>query len=356
MSGELGGLVRPDGPPWVIAELSANHDGSLERALATIDAIAGTGAQSVKFQTYRAESMTLDSDAPPFRIRDEHQLWGGRGLFDLYREAGTPYEWHETLFTHARSRGLVPFSSPFDVEAIELLEGVDCGVYKIASAELVDLPLIRAAAGTGKPLVISTGMATLGEIDAALSAARGAGSGELVLLSCTAAYPAEPQQSHLANIAVLRDAFGVPVGLSDHTPGIGVPVAAVALGAVAVEKHVTLDRGSGGVDSAFSLEPEELAALVLECARARAAVSPGPRFGVRPGEEETARMRRSLWVVADVAAGEVVGPENVRALRPAGGLWPAVWDKVVGRRFARALPAGTPVTWDILDAPVAVEA
>jgi pseudaminic acid synthase len=343
-----------EGPvPWVIAELSANHDGSLERALASIDRIAEAGAQTVKFQTYRAESMTLDVDAPAFRIRDEHGLWGGRGLFDLYREAGTPYEWHAELFARARGCGLVPFSSPFDQEAVDLLESLDCAIYKIASAELLDLPLIRAAASTGKPLVISTGMATLGEIDAALSAARGAGSGDLVLLSCTAAYPAEPQQSHLANIAVLREAFGVPVGISDHTPGIGVPVAAVALGAVAVEKHVTLNRSSGGVDSAFSLEPDELAALVQECARARAAVAPAPRFGVRPGEEETARMRRSLWVVRDVAAGEVVGPDSVRSLRPAGGLPPAAWDTVVGRPFARPLPAGTPLSWEILDAPAA---
>lgn len=338
--------------PWVIAELSANHDGSLERALATIDAIAATGAQTVKFQTYTADSMTLDSTEPAFRVTDGHGLWGGRGLYDLYREAGTPYEWHEQLFSHARERGLTPFSSPFDASAVELLESVDCAVYKIASAELLDLPLIRLAASTGKPLVISTGMATLGEIDAALSAARGAGSGQVVLLSCTAAYPADPAQSHLANIAVLRDAFGVPVGLSDHTPGIGVPVAAVALGAVAVEKHITLSRDGGGVDSAFSLEPAELAALVRECAAARAAVSPGPAFGVRPGEEETARFRRSLWVTRDVAAGEVVGPDTVRALRPAGGLVPGTWEQVAGRPFARAVRRGTPLGWDLLDAPV----
>ncbi|MCF6735317.1 pseudaminic acid synthase [Blastococcus sp. KM273129] len=343
-------LLTGGGAPWVIAELSANHDGSLQRALDTIDAIAATGAQSVKFQTYRAESMTLDSDGEPFRISGEHGLWGGRRLFDLYREAGTPYEWHAQLFAHARERGLVPFSSPFDAGAVELLESLDCAVYKIASAELVDLPLIRLVASTGKPVVLSTGMATLAEIEAALSAARDAGSGDLVLLSCTAAYPADPAASHLANIAVLREAFGVPVGLSDHTPGIGVPVAAVALGAVAVEKHVMLDRDGGGVDSAFSLVPTELGDLVRECTAARAAVAPAPRFGVRPGEEETARMRRSLWVVADVAAGDVVGPGTVRALRPGGGLAPARWDDVVGRPFARAVPAGTPLGWDVLGA------
>ncbi|WP_448641019.1 pseudaminic acid synthase [Geodermatophilus sp. URMC 63] len=336
--------------PWVVAELSGNHDGSLDRALATIDAIAATGAQSVKFQTYRAESMTLDSDAPPFRIRAGHELWGGRGLFDLYRQAGTPYEWHEQLFAHARARGLVPFSSPFDGTALELLESLDCGIYKIASAELVDLPLIRAAAATGKPLVLSTGMATLAEVEAALSAARSAGSGDLLLLSCTAAYPADPASSHLANIAVLRQAFGLPVGISDHTPGIGVPVAAVALGAVAVEKHVTLDR-SGGVDAAFSLLPEELAALVRECTAARAATASGPRFGVRPGEEDTARLRRSLWVVEDVRPGDLVGPRTVRALRPGGGLAPAHWDDVVGRPFARSVRCGQPLAWDLLGAP-----
>lgn len=343
-------LLAEGGAPWIVAELSANHDGSLDRALDTIDAIADTGAQTVKFQTYRADSMTLDADQPPFRISADHGLWGGRRLFELYGEAATPYEWHAALFQRARDRGLVPFSSPFDAGAVELLEGLDCAIYKIASAELLDLPLIRLAASTGKPLVISTGMASLPEIDAALSAARGAGSGEVVLLSCTAAYPADPAQSHLANIAVLRDAFGVPVGLSDHTPGIGVAVAAVALGAVAVEKHITLDRGGGGVDSAFSLEPDELAALVRECAAARAATSAPPRFGVRPGEEETARMRRSLWVVRDVAPGDVVGPETVRALRPAGGLRPGTWDDVVGRPFARAVPAGTPLGWDVLGA------
>jgi pseudaminic acid synthase len=348
----LDGLLAAEGAPWVIAELSANHDGSLQRALDTIDAIAATGAQSVKFQTYRAESMTLDSDAPSFRIRGDHPLWGGRRLFDLYREAGTPYEWHEILFAHARQRGVLPFSSPFDAAAVELLEGLDCAVYKIASAELVDIPLIRTAASTGKPMVLSTGMATLAEIETALEAARGAGAGELVLLSCTAAYPAEPAQSHLANIAVLRQAFGLPVGLSDHTLGIGVPVAAVALGAVAVEKHVTLDRGSGGVDSAFSLEPGELAALVRECSAARAATGPGPRFGVRPGEEDTARNRRSLWVVADVGPGDVVGPETVRALRPAGGLPPSAWDDVVGRPFGRPVRRGEPLSWDVLGVPI----
>jgi len=336
------------GRPWVIAELSANHDGSLTRALDTIDAIADTGAQTVKFQTYTAESMTLDSPEPAFRVVDDHGLWGGRGLFDLYREAGTPYEWHAELFEHSRAKGLVPFSSPFDAAAVELLESVGCEIYKIASAELLDLPLIRLAASTGKPLVISTGMASLGEIEAALSAARTAGSGEVVLLSCTAAYPADPAQSHLANIAVLRDAFGVPVGLSDHTPGIGVPVAAVTLGAVAVEKHITLSRQGGGVDSAFSLEPAELAALVRECAAARAAVAPGPAFGVRPGEEATARLRRSLWVTEDVAAGDVVGPSTVRSLRPAGGLLPANWEDVVGRPFTRTVSRGTPLSWDQL--------
>jgi len=332
--------------PWVIAELSANHDGSLERALATIDAIAASGAQSVKFQTYTADGMTLDADGPAFRVADEHGLWGGRGLHDLYREAATPFEWHHELFARVRDHGLLPFSSPFDQHAVDLLEGLGCEVYKIASAEIGDLPLIRTVASTGKPMIISTGTATLADVEAALTTAQDVGAASVTLLSCTAAYPSEPRAAHLANIAVLRSAFGVPVGLSDHTPGIGVSVAAVALGAVAVEKHVTLSRHGGGVDSSFSLEPAELQALVRETAAAAAAVRAPVAFGVRPGEETTARARRSLWVTRDVRAGEVVTADNTRALRPSGGLPPAAWGDLLGRTFVRDLPAATPLGWD----------
>lgn len=345
----LGGVeVGGGAPPVVVAEVSANHGGDLDRAGALVDAIAATGAPMVKFQTYTADTLTIPSDAPAFRVREEHGLWGGRRLHDLYAEAHLPWEWHAPLFERSRAAGVVPFSSPFDPSAVELLEHLGCEVYKIASAELVDTPLIREVARTGKPAVLSTGMATLGEVEAALGAFRSAGGADAVLLACTASYPARPDEAHLGNIAVLREAFGVPVGLSDHTPGTGVAVAAVALGAVLVEKHVTGDRGDGGVDSAFSLDTSELAILVAETAAAHAAVSGGVRFGVRPSEEETARLRRSLYVVADVRAGDEVTRENVRSIRPAGGLPPGDVDLVLGRAFRRDATAGTPLTWDLL--------
>ncbi len=339
--------VGPDARPYVIAEMSGNHNGSLDRAHEIIDAVASAGAQAVKFQTYTADTMTIRSDAPQFTIRSGHELWGGRSLYDLYDEAHTPWEWHAELFDHARRVGVTPFSSPFDATAVEFLESLDAPAYKIASAEIIDLPLIRLVASTGKPVIISTGMATLGEIDAAVTAATGAGCGQLVLLACTAAYPAAPEGARLLSIPLLRKAFGMPVGLSDHTTGIGVAVAGVAVGAVAVEKHVTVRRADGGVDSAFSLEPDELAALVRETEAARLAVSPA-RFGPTEDERDTLALRRSLYVVADVAAGDVVSPANVRAIRPAGGLPPDAIDRVIGRRFATAVTAGTPVTWDLL--------
>lgn len=342
-----GARVGPSEKPFVIAEVSGNHNGSLERALQIIDAAAVAGAQAVKFQTYTADTLTIDADGPRFRIRAGHDLWGGRRLYDLYAEAHTPWEWHEAMFTRARERGIIAFSSPFDPTAVELLEGLDAPAYKIASAEVVDLPLIREVASTGKPMVISSGMATLGEIDAALSAARDGGCRELVLLACTAAYPATPEEARLLSIPALQSAFGIPIGLSDHTPGIGVSVAAVALGAVAIEKHVTLARADGGVDSDFSLEPAELAALVRETDAARRAVSP-PRFGPTEHERDTLALRRSLYVVADVRAGDEVTRANVRSIRPAGGLATVEIDRVLGRTFARDVARGTPLNWDLI--------
>jgi N-acetylneuraminate synthase len=342
-----GHRVGPGERPFVIAEMSGNHNGSLERALEIVDAIAGTGAQAVKLQTYRADTITIDADGPAFRIRDDHGLWGGRNLYQLYEQAHTPWEWHEPLFARAREHGLVPFSSPFDPTAVDLLESLDAAAYKVASAELVDLPLIRRMAATGRPLVISTGMATLAEIDDAVTAARSAGCTELVLLACTASYPADPADANLLTIPTLRDAFDVPVGLSDHTYGIGVPIAAAALGACAIEKHVTLRREDGGVDSDFSLEPHELAAMCRETDAARKAVGPA-RFGPRESESDTLALRRSLWVVADVAAGEKVTSENVRSIRPAGGLHTDTIATVLGRQFTRDVPRGTPLTWDLI--------
>jgi pseudaminic acid synthase len=333
--------------PFVIAEVSGNHNGSLDRALEIIDAIAGSGAQAVKFQTYTADTITIDAAGPQFRIRTGHDLWGGRTLHDLYDEAHTPWEWHAPMFERAREHGLVPFSSPFDPTAIELLESLGCPVYKIASAELVDLPLIRQVASTGKPMIMSSGMATLGEIDAALTAARDGGCTQIVLLACTASYPADPADARLLSIPALREAFGIPIGLSDHTAGIGVSVAAVALGAVALEKHVTLQRADGGVDSDFSLEPDELAALVRETAAAQLAVQP-PRFGPTESERDTLALRRSLYVVADVRAGDPVTAQNVRSIRPSGGLPTDAFDTVAGRRFGRDVERGTPLTWDLI--------
>jgi pseudaminic acid synthase len=335
-------------PPFVIAEMSGNHNGDLNRALAIVDAVADSGAQALKLQTYTADTITIDVDGPQFRVEQEHGLWAGRTLHQLYEEAHTPWEWHQPIFDRARERGLVPFSSPFDPTAVEFLEGLEVELYKTASAEIVDLPLIRQVARAGKPIVMSTGMATMREIAAAVEAAAGAGCTDLVLLACTAAYPADPADARLQNIGLLADAFGVPVGLSDHTLGLGVAVAAVALGAVCIEKHVTLDRADGGVDSAFSLEPHELAQLRSE-SEASWLASRSPRhIGPTESEQSVLRLRRSLYVVEDVRAGDEVTAQNVRSIRPAGGLPPDALSTVVGRRFRRDVSRGTPLVWDLV--------
>ena len=334
--------------PFVIAEMSGNHNGRLERALAIVDAVAASGAQALKIQTYTPDTITIDVDTPAFRVDDEHGLWGGRNLYQLYQEAHTPWEWHKPIFDRARQRGLVPFSSPFDPTAIALLEDLGVEVYKTASAEIVDLPLIREVASTGKPIIMSTGMASLGEIDAAVSAARDGGCSELILLACTSSYPALPQDVRLSNISLLEAAFGVPVGLSDHTRGVGVSIAAVALGAVCIEKHVTLDRADGGVDAEFSLNPEELTLLSHEADAARLSSISPPKVGPTKSEEAVLRLRRSLFVVADVKAGDTLTRANVRSIRPSGGLATDVIDVALGRTFSVDVPRGTPLTWDLI--------
>jgi pseudaminic acid synthase len=339
--------IGPGHRPFVIAEMSGNHNGSLDRALAIVDAVAASGAQALKLQTYRPDTITIDVDLPAFRISADHSLWGGENLYRLYEKAHTPWEWHGPIFERAHSLGLTVFSSPFDPTAVELLESLDAPAYKIASAEIVDLPLVELCARTGKPLVISTGMADVAEIHAAVATARAAGNDQLIVLGCTASYPAPPADSNLRGIPLLADAFDVVPGLSDHTVGIGVPVAAVALGACAIEKHVTLARADGGVDSDFSLEPTELAALVTETERAWQALG-APRIGPRDSEREVRRLRRSLYVVTDVTEGEEVTRTNVRSIRPSGGLPPADLDRVLGRRFRTAAPKGTPLTWDLV--------
>lgn len=333
--------------PRVIAEMSGNHNGQLDRALAIVDAVAEAGGHMLKLQTYTADTMTIRADRPEFRVHSNQGLWGGRSLHDLYAKAHTPWDWHEPIFERARTLGLVPFSSPFDPTSIAFLETLNVALYKIASAEIIDLPLIREVARTEKPIIMSTGMASLGEIDSAVEAARGAGAVDITLLACTAAYPAVPEEARLANIGALRDAFGLPVGISDHTKGVGVSVAAAALGAVVIEKHVTLAREDGGVDAAFSLEPTELAVLVKAAQQAAVAAGGAPCFGPTPQELPVLELRRSLWVVEDVAAGDTVTAANVRSIRPGGGLPPDAFRMVEGRRFARAVERGTPFTWDL---------
>ena len=334
--------------PFVIAEMSGNHNGDLGRALQIVDAVAQSGAQALKIQTYTPDTITIDVDTPAFRVADEHGLWGGRNLYQLYQEAHTPWEWHKPIFDRAREKGLVPFSSPFDPSAVAFLEDLGVEVYKTASAEIVDLPLIREIAGTGKPIIMSTGMATLGEIEAAVGAARDGGCSELILLACTSSYPALPQDVRLRNISLLEAAFGVPVGLSDHTRGIGVSIAAVALGAVCIEKHVTLDRADGGVDSEFSLNPQELTLLAHEADAARLSCLNPPKVGPTTSEQAVLALRRSLYVVADVRAGDTLTRANVRSIRPSGGLATDQIETALGRTFSVDVPRGTPLTWDLI--------
>ncbi|MEU4193028.1 pseudaminic acid synthase [Kribbella sp. NPDC026611] len=350
MSGtiEIGGVpVGPDHQPFVIAEMSGNHNGDLERALEIVRNVADSGAQALKLQTYTADTMTLDVDLPAFRLPVEHELWSEARLYDLYAEAHTPWEWHEPIFALASSLGLVAFSSAFDQTAIDFLEKLNVPAYKVASNEIGDLPLVRGMAETGKPIIISTGSATLTDIDAAVRAARSTGNEQIIVLSCTASYPAPPEQSNLRAIPVLRDALGVQVGLSDHTTGIGAAVAAVALGATVIEKHVTLKRADGGVDSAFSLEPWELESLVENTRIAQLALGQ-PVIGPKQAEQNVLRFRRSLFVTRDVEPGDPITGENVRSIRPAGGLPPDAYTQVEGRPFRVPAKAGTPLTWDLL--------
>lgn len=342
--------IGPDHPPFVIAELSGNHNGELSRALALIDAAADAGADAVKLQTYTADTITLAHDGPGFRI--ESGLWAGRTLHDLYQEASTPWDWHPALFARAAERGLICFSSPFDPTAVDFLENLGAPAYKIASFEAVDLPLIARVAATGKPLIMSTGMTTPAEIAEALAAARAAGDGGVCLLHCTSAYPATFTDANLRMIPRLAADYGVVAGLSDHTPGTAASVTAVALGACVIEKHFTLARADGGPDAAFSLEPAELAALVRDC---RAAWDALGEAAYRRGAEESAnrQWRRSLYVVRDVPAGAVVTEQDVRSIRPGYGLAPKHLPDVLGRRAARSLVRGEPVEWSMLSSEAA---
>lgn len=340
-----GRAIGPGQPPYLIAELSGNHNGQLDRALALVDAAADTGADAVKLQTYTADTITIDHDGPGFTI--EGGLWDGRTLHDLYREAHTPWDWHPALFARGRELGLIVFSSPFDGTAVDLLQELDAPAYKIASFELVDLPLIRRCAGTGKPLIMSTGMAGLGEIAAAVSTARDAGAEQIALLHCTSGYPTPPEDADLRTIPHLAEAFGLVTGLSDHTMGVGAAVAAVALGAAIIEKHFTLRRADGGADSAFSLEPEELRVLCEGVALAHRALG-RVRYDRSDSEKGNVQFRRSLYIVEDMRAGEVLTERTLRSIRPGHGLSPACYDLLLGKRLSRDAPRGTPMSWDLI--------
>lgn len=336
---------QPGQRPFLIAEMSGNHNGDIDRARRLIDAARDAGADAVKIQTYTADTITMDVDRPEFRL--EGGLWAGKTLYELYQEAHTPWEWHEALFTHARDAGIALFSSPFDPTAIDLLEGLNTPAYKIASFELIDLPLIRKAAGTGKPLIMSTGMASLGEIAEAVAAAREVGNDNIALLHCVSGYPTPVEDCDLRTIPHMAQAFGMPVGLSDHTIGVAVPVAAVALGAVIIEKHFTLARADGGPDCAFSLEAAEFKAMAEACRVAHAALG-DISYALKPSEAGGRIFRRSLYVNRDVPAGTVLTEADVRSIRPGLGLAPKHLPEVLGRTAARDLRRGEPVDWTML--------
>ena len=329
-----------------IAEVSANHLGSLERAKEIVFAASKAGASAIKFQTYTADTMTLDIDK--FKVSDDHELWGGRRLHSLYQEAHTPWEWHSELFALCRSLNVLPFSSPFDLSAIELLESLDAPMYKIASLETGDHRLIRAVAETGKPLIISTGATEWKEIEELVGVVQESGNKDLTLLVCTSSYPSDPLDAHLNRIATLRKHFGVKVGLSDHTLGIGVSIAAISLGATVIEKHLTLKRSDGGPDSAFSLEPIEFQSLVDEGNRAFAALGTS-KWQITDAEKESRSLRRSLYIVRNVRAGDVLSNENIRAIRPGGGCSPKYFEQVLGRHFKKDFKIGSPLNLEDID-------
>ncbi|NBO56333.1 MAG: pseudaminic acid synthase [Actinobacteria bacterium] len=332
--------------PLVIAEMSGNHNQSLERAFEIVDAAAQSGAHALKIQTYTAETMTIDIREREFFISDEKSLWKGESLFDLYKKAYTPWEWHEAIFDRAKKHKMLAFSTPFDKTAVDFLENLNVPCYKIASFENTDLPLIRYVAATGKPMIISTGMATFVELDETVEAARAAGCKDLILLKCTSTYPSTPDDSNILTIPEMRSRYGCEIGISDHTMGVGVSVAAVALGATVIEKHFTLQRADGGVDSAFSMEPQEMAQLVIETERAWQAMGK-VQHGPTVNEQASLVFRRSLYIVADVKAGEKLTPANVRAIRPGNGIAPKFYDEVIGKTAKRDIVRGTPLSHDL---------
>ena len=338
--------IGPASVPFVIAEMSGNHNQSLERALEIVEAAAKTGAHALKIQTYTPDTMTLDLDEREFHISDPKSLWAGTSLYKLYGQAFTPWEWHEAIFKRAKELGIIAFSTPFDATSVDFLESLDVPCYKIASFENTDLPLIRKVAATGKPMIISTGMASIAELDDTVRAARQAGCQDLVLLKCTSTYPATADNTNILTIPHMRELFGCEVGLSDHTMGVGVSVASVALGATVIEKHFTLNRADGGVDSSFSMEPAEMTQLVVETERAWQALG-SVAYGPTAAEEKSIVFRRSLYVVNDLQAGEKLTADNVRAIRPGLGLPTKYLEQVLGKTVKHAVARGTALNWDM---------
>jgi len=339
-------LIGPGEPVYIVAEMSANHNHDFDRAVKIIEEAKETGADAVKLQTYTPDTMTIDCDNDYFRIKGT--IWGGRTLYDLYRDAYMPWEWQPKLKKVAETMDMDLFSTPFDSTAVDFLEKMNVPAYKVASFEIVDIPLIEKMARTGKPLIISTGMATLAEIEEAVRAARNSGAAEIALLKCTSAYPAPPEEMNLSTIPHLAEAFDVPVGLSDHTLGIAVPVAAIALGAFIIEKHFTLSRDIPGPDSAFSLEPHEFKAMV-EAVRTTEKALGIVHYGAGDQEAPSRNFRRSLFVVRDMKAGDIFTPENVRSIRPGHGLHTRHLKDVIGRHCSRDIERGTPLAWDLVE-------
>lgn len=340
-------LVGSDHKPMVIAEMSGNHNQSLDRAKSIIDAAAKAGAHAIKLQTYTPDTMTIDHHGGLFTIDDKDSLWAGRNLYDLYEEAHTPWDWHKPLFDHAKKQGLEIFSTPFDSTAVDFLEDLGVDAYKVASFENTDLPLLRYVAQTGKPVIMSTGLASISDLDDAVNTLRKNGCKDLILLKCTSSYPASPKNTDLLTIPHMSQLFQCQVGLSDHTGGIGAAIGAVALGATVVEKHFTLSRADGGVDAAFSLEPDELKSLVIESERVFQALGK-VNYGVQEVEKKSLRFKRSIYVVKDIAVGEKLTHENIRIIRPGDGLKSKFMDEVIGRMAAKELHRGTPMSWDLI--------
>lgn len=343
----LGRRIGVSYPPFVVAEMSGNHNQSLERALEIVEASAKCGVHALKLQTYTADTMTLEMSEGEFYINDVNSLWQGSSLYQLYQQAYTPWEWHETIFKRCKELGIIGFSTPFDAKAVDFLESLEVPCYKISSFENTDLPLIRKVASTGKPMIISTGMATISELDEAVRAARTAGCQDLILLKCTSTYPAAPENTNLLTIPHMRDLFNVQVGLSDHTMGIGAAVASVALGATVIEKHFTLNRADGGIDSDFSMEPEEMQKLVMETDRSWQALG-NIQYGAIEAEKESLKFRRSLYITQDMKVGDIFTPEKLKAVRPGLGLTSKYYDILLGKTIKKNAKQGTPVSWDFL--------